>query len=136
VIGWAHAVRPIPIALYYAAVFSAEALEDYRPHAVLALGDTPRYTREWFGLRDEEVADATAAYVAGDHGPARRLISDTILHDIVVAGPPDDVGIEFARRARRYQPESVGFTFVTDDPEAAVATAAATFRAFDKELDQ
>jgi len=28
----------------------------------------------------------------------------------------------------------VGYTFVTDEPEEAVATAAASFKAFDREL--
>jgi 5,10-methylenetetrahydromethanopterin reductase len=134
VIGWAHSVRPIAVSLYYAAVFSAEEREAYRPHAMLALGDTPRYTRERFGLSDEQVAAASAAYVGGDEAPARALISDDILADLVIAGAPDDVGAELARRARRHGADSVGFTFVSDDPEEAVATAAASFKAFDREL--
>ena len=134
VIGWAHSVRPISVALYYAAVFSADEREAYRPHAMLALGDTPRYTREWFGLSDAQVGSASAAYLAGDDAPARALISDDILNDFVLAGAPDDVGTSLARRARQHGVDSVGYTFVTDEPEEAVATAAASFKAFDREL--
>jgi hypothetical protein len=101
---------------------------------MLALGDTPRYTREWFGLSDAQVASASAAYMAGDDAPARALISDDILNDFVLAGTPDDVGTSLARRARHHGVDSVGFTFVTDEPEEAVATAAASFKAFDREL--
>jgi 5,10-methylenetetrahydromethanopterin reductase len=134
VIGWAHSVRPIAVSLYYAAVFSPEEREAYRPHGMLALGDAPRYVRESYGLSEEQVASASAAYLAGDDGPARALITDPILSDFVLAGSADEVGCELARRARRHPVDSVGFTFVTDDPEGAVATAAASFKAFDREL--
>jgi 5,10-methylenetetrahydromethanopterin reductase len=135
VISWAHSVRVIPVALYAAAIFGADALEAHRPRVVLPLADTPHYTREWLGLDDADVERAAHTFLAGDDGPARALVTDEILRDLVVSGSPADVGQELARRARRYRPDSIGLTFDTDDPEGAVAATAAAINALDKELE-
>jgi hypothetical protein len=127
-------VRVIPIALYAAAIFGADALEAHRPRVVLPLADTPHYTRQWLGVADADVERASHAFLAGDEGPARSLVTDEILRDLVIGGSPSDVGVELARRARRHDPDSIGLTFDTDEPEAAVAATAAAIHTFDKEL--
>jgi hypothetical protein len=52
----------------------------------------------------------------------------------VIGGSPEDVGRELARRARTHTPDSIGLTFATDDPEAALEGTLAAVHTFDKEL--
>jgi hypothetical protein len=134
VVSWAHSVRRIRVASYAAAIFGADALEAHRPNVVLPLADSPPYTRAALGVSDADVEHAVAALLAGDAAAARALVTDRILHDLVIGGTADHVGRELARRVRRYAPDSAGLTFDTPDPEAAVEATAAAFGAFDKEL--
>jgi 5,10-methylenetetrahydromethanopterin reductase len=134
-LAWAHSVRPIDVALYVTAVFDRDTLEAIRPRMVYALLDAPEATRSQLGVCRAAAQAAAQALARGDDGPARRLVSDPILDELVAHGPPERVGVEIARRGRvGARPGSVGIAFVTDDPRAMLEPAHAALRVAAKEL--
>jgi 5,10-methylenetetrahydromethanopterin reductase len=132
VIGWARSARAIDVALYGAAAFSASDAEVFRPQLAYVLADSPPATRAHLGIDTSELEKATTALLEGDDVPARVLIDDRILHEMLLVGAPDGVGAQLAQLARRHRPRSIGLTFATADPEAALEATFATFHAFDK----
>jgi 5,10-methylenetetrahydromethanopterin reductase len=124
-IGWARSVRRIEIALYPSAVFDPAEVESVRPRLVFSLLDAPAVNRERLGLELEDVRHAAATFATGDTGPARALITDRVLDQILLRGTPAQVGARLADLAARTQPNSLGLALLTPDLERGLEDAAA-----------
>jgi 5,10-methylenetetrahydromethanopterin reductase len=133
-VAWARSVRPIQVAAYVAAVFDRDTLEAIRPRMIYALLDAPDVTRTQLGVCRSAAAVAAQALGQGDEAPARRLIDDRLLDELVAHGPPDQVGQHIAQRLTGLQPNSIGIAFVTDDPKAMLESAHAALSAAAREL--
>jgi hypothetical protein len=82
-------------------------------------------------VRHEEVQAAVTALGSGDDGPARELIDDRRLDQLLVRGSgPCEIGQRLADLARRHHATSVGIAYVGDDPTGAVEHVAAAARGF------
>lgn len=130
---WAHSVRPIDVHLYTTAVFDRDEADRVRPVLVMPLADSPDHVHEALGLDRASVVDAAERFAHGDDRAARRLVSPQIFADMVLAGSPREVGIRLAERTRQIRPDSVGFTFTTQDLHAAIDSSAAAFYELDKQ---
>src|SRR5262249_9177991 len=133
-VDWAHCQRPIAVSVYPSAVFESERLESVRPRMIYALLDAPEATRAALGVCLDEARSAAAALAAGDADPARRLIDDRLLDELLIHGSPEAVGKELARRVRPLQPWSVGVALLTDDPPRTVELAAEALAVAPREL--
>jgi 5,10-methylenetetrahydromethanopterin reductase len=124
-IGWARSVRPIGIALYLGVAFTEADVEAVRPRLVFSLLDAPDINREALGITGDEARTAAAAYAAGDDVPARRLITDDVLDQVLLHGSPVEVGTRLAGIVTDHRPDSVGLNLLTPDLERGLADAAA-----------
>lgn len=124
-IGWARSRRPIEIALYLGVAFTDEDVEAVRPRLVFSLLDAPAINRASLGIETEDARAAAAAYAAGDDTPARRLITDAVLDQVLLRGTPDAVGRRLANLVARHRPDSVGLNLLTPDLERGLADASA-----------
>lgn len=127
VIGWNRSIRPIEVALYVSAVFDPGEVEAVRPRLVFSLLDAPPINREWLGLGLEETRRAVAAFAAGDPAPARALITDDVLDQILLRGTPAEVGRRLAGIAAEHRPDGIGLSLLTPDLERGLGDAAAAF---------
>jgi 5,10-methylenetetrahydromethanopterin reductase len=134
-LAWARSARPIDAAIYVNAVFDADTLEEVRPQMIWPLLDAPDETRTRLGLRIEDVRLAAAALADGDEGPARKVVDDPVLDDLVVHGDPAAVGRQVAERLRGLRPSSVGIALLTDDPLSTIEPAAAALSVARGEMD-
>lgn len=133
-VAWAHSTRTIPVSVYPSAVFESERLESVRPRMVYALLDAPEITRRELGVCVEDARAAAHALAAGDPGPARRLIDDRLLDELVMHGSPELVGSQLASRVRPLQPWSIGVALLTDDPLTTLEPAAEALAVAAREL--
>ena len=133
-IGWAHSVRRVRLGVYSTGVFEAGNVEDLRPRMIMPLADSPDHTLEALRLDRASVRAAADRFAAGDPTAATRIIGDEVLNDLVIAGTPETIGVELARRARRFTPDTIGLTFTTGDPISVVERSAAAFAAMDRRL--
>ena len=132
---WARSVRPIDVALYPNVALSPEEVERVRPQLIFALHDSPQETLTAVGARREEVQDAVGALAAGVEGPARAVIDDRRLDQLLVHGVDAcRLAERLAALSRRHAPTSVGIAYVGDDPIGALDRVAATARCFRHEL--
>jgi 5,10-methylenetetrahydromethanopterin reductase len=128
---WARAVQPIDVALYPNVALTADEVELIRPQLSYALYDGPEETRLAVGVRHDEVHAAVTALAAGDDGPARELIDDHRLDQLLVRGAsPCEIGQQLAALARQHDATSVGIAYVGGDPTGAVEHVAAAARGF------
>ena len=134
VVGWARSVRPINIALYPSVAFTEKAVERHRPEMIWALLDTPPPIREELGLDGDAVRAAAEAIRAGDPEPARALVDDTVLEQVMLVGQPSVVGRRLAQLVRQHRPTSVGLALVQDDLHEGVDHAAQAFAAMTAQL--
>jgi 5,10-methylenetetrahydromethanopterin reductase len=134
VLEWCRSVRPIEIALYPSVAFSAEEVEDSRPQMLWAVADAPAEVRRTLGVDDAELTAATAALQDGDEEPARRLMTDDRLDEVMLTGPPETVGRRLAELARRHQPNAIGLALLQRDVGGAVDAAARSFAVMREEL--
>jgi len=125
VVGWARSQQWIQIAVYPGAIFDPAEVERVRPRLVFALLDAPSINRERLGLAVEDVRHAASAFAAGDSVPARALITDRVLDQLVFRGSPEAVGRELAALVRRTRADSIGLALLTPDLERGVDDAAA-----------
>ncbi len=123
-LGWARSTRPVAAAVFVNAVFDTEAAESARAQLVWVLRDSPTGTQRDLGLDPGDLQRAADQLAAGDDGPARKLIDDDILDDLVLYGTPEVVGRELARRLRPHRPDTIGLSVLTADPKAAVPLVA------------
>jgi 5,10-methylenetetrahydromethanopterin reductase len=133
--GWARSIRQIELAVYPAAVFDADAREALRPRLIHALLDAPAITREALGVCRGATADAAAALAQGVPGPARAIIDDRVLDELLAYGTPEQVGRELAARVRSIRPRSLGIAMVAEDPMAMLEPAAEALAVARKELE-
>jgi 5,10-methylenetetrahydromethanopterin reductase len=130
-LAWARSIRPIDVALYPNVALSPEDVERVRPQLIYALHDSPQETLTAVGATREEVQDAVGALAAGDDGPARTVIDDRRLDQLLVHGVDAcRLAERLAALSRRHGPTSVGIAYVGDDPIAALDRVAATARCF------
>jgi hypothetical protein len=121
---WARSSRPIDLAVYASAVFDQAGLEALRPRLIYALLDAPETTRRALGIDRAAAAAAVLAIARGDDGPARVLVDDRVLEELVVCGRPAAVGHALATRFRTLRPHSVGIALLAADPMSVLEPAA------------
>ena len=122
---WARSRHQIDIAVYASAVFDPISLEAMRPRMIYALLDAPEATRRELGVSRTDVVEAARAMADGDDRPARKLVDDRLLAELVVYGNPAEVGNCLAERFRPLRPTSIGVALLADDPLSVLERAAA-----------
>ena len=132
---WARSTRHIELAVYPAAVFSADAREELRPRLIYALLDAPAVTREQLCVSLDSAAEAAPALAHGDPGPAGRVVNDRVLDELTAFGTPEQVGRDLASRVRFLQPTSLGIAMVAEDPMSVLESAAEALAVARKELE-
>jgi 5,10-methylenetetrahydromethanopterin reductase len=133
-VAWARSVRDIDVGVYVSALFEVARLEAVRPRMIYAVLDAPEVTRNALGLTREEAQNAADALSVGDAEPARRLIDDGRLAELMVWGTPTEVGQAIAARTKDLHVTSVGCALLTDDPIGALPAAAEALRLAREEL--
>jgi 5,10-methylenetetrahydromethanopterin reductase len=123
-LAWARSVRDIDAALFVNAVFDNDWRERVRPQMIWPILDAPESTRSRLGVTLADVQRAAAALADGDEGPARKVVDDGVLDDMVLAGDPEVVGRRLADELGPLRPTSVGIALLTDDPLAALEPVA------------
>ena len=94
----------------------------------------PSINRERLGLDTDAVRSAALAFGAGDSAPARALITDEVLDQILLRGTPAEVGARLASSVRAHQPTSVGFSLLTPNLERGLEDSAEAFAAMRRHL--
>jgi len=95
---WARSTRHIDLAVYASAVFDTVSLEAMRPRLIYALLDAPEATRRELGVSHAAAAQAAHAISQGDDRPARQIVDDRVLDQLLVFGTPEAVGHALAAR--------------------------------------
>ncbi len=134
VIGWARSERPIDVALYPSVAFTDEAVEHHRPEMIWALLDTPDAVRDRLELDPGALQAAAAALRGGDAEPARRIVTDEVLQDVLLVGSPTEVGGTLADLVEAYRPTSIGLALLQGDLHGGIAASAEAFAAMEQEL--
>lgn len=135
VIAWARSTRAIDIALYPSVAFDEAGIERHRPEMIWSLLDAPAAVRDRVDLAREDVRTAAEAMREGDPGPARSLITDQLLEQLMVIGDPAAVGRRLARLVGRHRPTSIGLALVQDDLGAGVEAAREAFTVMRAQLE-
>lgn len=129
VLDWARSARAVDIALYPSVAFTDDAVEHHRPELIWSLLDSPDELRNRHGLDIAELQSAAAALRGGDPEPARRLVTDEVLNDVLLVGSPDEVGEMLAELVDAHGPTSIGLALLQHDVEAGIDAAAEAFEA-------
>jgi len=124
VVGWARSERSIDVGIYVGAVFDPDEVEAVRPRLVFSLLDAPDINRERLGVSLDDARAAAAAFSAGDDRPARRLIDDRVLDQLLLRGSTSDVGRRLRAIVDRLSPTSIGVALLTPDLERGLDHAA------------
>jgi 5,10-methylenetetrahydromethanopterin reductase len=133
-VGWARSKRAIEVAAYLSAVFDPDVREAVRPRMIYALLDAPLATRRALRVELGAVSTAAAALADGDARPARQLVDDRVLDELLLCGSPAEVGRSMALRLRGLQPSSIGLALLTEDPLGTLEPAAAALAVARQEL--
>jgi hypothetical protein len=136
VVGWARSVRPIDIALYPSAAFTAADRERHRPEMIWSLLDASDEICGHLRVDRERVRAAADALRSGDRGLATELIDDDLLEQLMLLGDSAHVGARLADIVRRHQPSSIGLAIIADDLCGAIDNAAGAFRSMRRELGE
>ena len=131
-LAWARSIRFIEAAIYVNAAFGRAAADAVAPQLIYAYLDCPEETRARVGLRLVDVVAAAAELADGNEGPARGLLTESLLDDVLIAGEPAEVGRALAARVRPLNATSVGFAIIGEQPADIlhrIAHAAKSFRA-------
>src|ERR671933_1648722 len=129
VIGWARSVRDIPVALYVSVAFDPDEVERARPQMVWALVNSSDATVALTG-RPRSAFRATAQTLhTGDLEPARRLMTDDVLRQVLLWGEPREIGARLARLVREQRPASIGVSLLQSAVRKALEACAAAFAA-------
>jgi alkanesulfonate monooxygenase SsuD/methylene tetrahydromethanopterin reductase-like flavin-dependent oxidoreductase (luciferase family) len=129
VIGWSRSVHPIDVALYPSVAFTDDAVEHHRPELIWALLDSPDELRDRHGLELGQLQAAATALRGGDPGPARRLVTDEVVADVLLVGAPEEVGERLAELVAEHRPTSIGLALLQRDLDVGIDSAAAAFAA-------
>ena len=116
-------------------MFDRTSLEAVRPRMIYALLDAPEVTRRELGVSREAAATAALAISQGDDRPARELVDDRLLDELVVCGGPEVVGLALAMRFRPLHPQSIGIALLAEDPLTVLEPAAAALAIAARELE-
>jgi 5,10-methylenetetrahydromethanopterin reductase len=136
VLGWARSVRPIEVALYPSVAFAADEVERVRPRMLRSLlGATPDVLGG-LQLGETDVGAAARSLEEGDERPARRLMTDERLGEVLLSGPPARVGRRLGELARRHRPTSLGLALLDDDLPVAVDAAVEALTTARRGLDR
>lgn len=127
VIGWARSVRSVDVALYPSVAFDEAAIEDHRPEMIWSLVDAPPETREALGISAQAIEHAATALRAGDARPARHIVTDDVLEEIMVVGDPVTVGRRLADLVVAHQPNTIGLALLQRDLVGGIDDAARAF---------
>lgn len=127
VIGWARSSRPIDVALYPSVAFDDDDREQHRPEMIWSLLDAPASTLTDLGVDPGAVAAAAERLRQGDPEPARTLIDDDLLDQLMVLGSPGAVGERLAALVIEHRPTSIGLAIVADDLTRSIGRAATAF---------
>lgn len=134
VLAWARSRRAIDVALYPSVAFDDDAAEHHRPHQIWSLADAPPQVAVGLGLDPAAVAAAATSLGDGDDGPARSLIDDALLDQLMLVGSPASVGRRLADLVRRHQPSTIGLALLQADLQRGIEGAAAAFAVMGHEL--
>jgi 5,10-methylenetetrahydromethanopterin reductase len=134
VLRWVRSVRQIEVALYPSVAFDPDEVERSRPQMLWAVANAPGAVRRALGVADAELADATTALTAGDEEPARRLMTDDRLVQVLLTGSPEQVGRRLAELARRHRPSALGLALLQENLPVAIDAAAAALAVMRREL--
>jgi len=135
VVGWSRAVRAVEVALYPSVAFTDDAVEHHRPELIWALLESPDELRDRHGLELGPLQAAATALRGGDPGPARRLVTDEVVADVLLVGAPEEVGERLAELVAEHAPTSIGLALLQRDLDAGIDAAASAFEAMRAVLD-
>jgi 5,10-methylenetetrahydromethanopterin reductase len=136
VVGWVRSERDIAVSLYPSVAFSDEEADRLRGQMLWAVANAPEPTRRTLGLDDAGLAAAAEALRTGDETPARALMRDDVLRQVLVIGAPPDVGRQLAELVRRHRPVEIGLALGPDDVRQSQEHASVAFAAMRRELDR
>lgn len=134
VIGSARSRRQIDIALYPSVAFDPSGADDHRPEMIWALLDAPAKVSAALGVDRAQLVAAAAALRQGDADPARDVVTDDLLTELMFVDPPPVVGHRLADLVERFKPASIGLALLQSDLEAGIADAAAAFATMRSQL--
>lgn len=117
--------RPIEVALCLPLVLDEDLREQVRPYLALALTDAPAGAAEAAGMSGADALLAVRELEAGRIREAASLVSDDVLRQIVVEGPPERAARELAALAEQYHVDELGVAVLGDDVVGQVERAAA-----------
>ena len=136
VIGWARSANKIDIALYPSVAFDEDSIEHHRPEMIWSLVDAPMETRESLGLDKDALSRAALALRNGDPEPARVIITDEVLEQIMVIGDPVAVGRQLADLVNGHHPTSIGLAMMQKDLTGGIDDAARSFEEMRRILEE
>jgi 5,10-methylenetetrahydromethanopterin reductase len=136
VVGWARSVRRIPIALYVSVAFESEDVERARPEMAWGLVNSSDATIALTGHPRVAFEAVTQALQRGDPEPARQLMTDEVLHHMLVWGSPEAIGACLATLVRELRPDSIGLSLLQVDVPKALESCARSFAAMRRGLAQ
>lgn len=136
VIGWARSTNAIDIALYPSVAFDEASIEHHRPEMIWSLVDAPLETRVSLGLDKDALDQAASSLRKGDGAPARSIITDEILAQIMVIGDPVAVGRQLADLVGKHRPASIGLAMMQKDLTSGIDNAARAFEEMRRILEE
>ena len=134
-LAWARSSRFIEAAIYVNAAFGRDAAAAVAPQMIYAYLDCPEETRARVGLRLVDVVAAAAELAEGNEGPARGLLTESLLDDVLIAGDPAEVGRALASRVRPLQATSVGFAIIGEQPADILDRVSCAAQSFRSEME-
>lgn len=136
VLGWARSVNEIDIALYPSVAFDEASIEHHRPEMIWSLVDAPLETQVSLGLDKDELHHAASSLRKGNAAPARSIITDEILAQIMVIGDPVTVGRQLADLVCKHHPTSIGLAMMQKDLTSGIDDAARAFQEMRRILEE
>jgi hypothetical protein len=129
-IEWARSVRPIDIGIHVNTVTGERQLEHLRPALIWTLADAPALTRERLGIDSAQLDVAIRALQSGDDSLARQVVTDDVVHQLVVVGDAATVTAGLHGYISEFDPDTIGLLLHPDgDPVAAIIAAGDALRA-------
>jgi 5,10-methylenetetrahydromethanopterin reductase len=129
VLDWARSEGHPQTALYPSVAFGAAAVEENRPQMIFSLLAMTDAELDRLGVDRAEAEAATTALATGDEAPARALLGDERLEEVLWSGGPREIGVRLARLGRAHGADAVGVALVQSDLERALPAALETLAA-------
>ena len=122
------------MALYPSVAFGADDVERIRPQMLRSLLGAPPDVRRELRVGEADLRAAARSLDEGDEGPARRLMTDERLPQVLLSGSPARVGQRLAEVARRHRPTSIGLALLDENLPVALDAAAEALATVRREL--